>query len=284
MVRRPGTIIVAACATAAVSFPATPAFATPATQTAQTQNAGTAYRLAPPPATTAQLGTPALATTTNVAITTNGWNFRDWPSFWDLFPGFWDWWWDFIGDRPDKPTDPKPTPSPSPTTDKPTPTPSPTTVKPSPTATPTSTPSPVKPTPTATPTPTASPTQPGGSNRDQQQVLELVNQERTKRGLKPLTMDTCLRDRAAQEWSENMARQRRMYHQPMSQITRKCPGNRYVGENVAMGYTSPEAVMRGWMNSSGHRSNILRSGYTKIGVGVAKGSDGRLYWTQVFSR
>lgn len=75
-----------------------------------------------------------------------------------------------------------------------------------------------------------------------------------------------------------------MYHQPMSEVTRKCPGSPYVGENVAMGYTSPEAVMKGWMNSSGHRANIMNRGYVKIGVGVAKGSDGRLYWTQNFSR
>jgi uncharacterized protein YkwD len=54
---------------------------------------------------------------------------------------------------------------------------------------------------------------------------------------------------------------------------------RAAGENIAMGYTTPEAVMNGWMNSSGHRANILSANFTLIGVGyVASGN----YWTQVF--
>ena len=54
---------------------------------------------------------------------------------------------------------------------------------------------------------------------------------------------------------------------------------RTAGENIAKGYQSPEAVVRGWMNSPGHRANILNSSYTHIGVGyVASGN----YWTQMF--
>ena len=57
---------------------------------------------------------------------------------------------------------------------------------------------------------------------------------------------------------------------------------RSVAENVAYGYASAAAVMTGWMNSSGHRRNILSSN-THIGVGLAYGSDGLPYWTQVFA-
>ena len=54
---------------------------------------------------------------------------------------------------------------------------------------------------------------------------------------------------------------------------------RYAGENIAMGYATPQAVVEGWMNSSGHRANILSADYTRIGVGyVAAGN----YWTQLF--
>ena len=51
------------------------------------------------------------------------------------------------------------------------------------------------------------------------------------------------------------------------------------GENIAMGYAAPAAVVAGWMNSEGHRANILSSAYTKIGVGYV--ADGH-YWTQQF--
>ena len=55
-----------------------------------------------------------------------------------------------------------------------------------------------------------------------------------------------------------------------------------VGENIAYGYPTPEAVEDTWMNSPGHRANILNSGYTHIGVG-AYNDNGTLYWTQVFA-
>ena len=55
-----------------------------------------------------------------------------------------------------------------------------------------------------------------------------------------------------------------------------------IGENVAMGYRTPEAVMDGWMNSAGHRANILNCKAKAIGIGVAAASNGTLYWTQLF--
>ncbi len=54
------------------------------------------------------------------------------------------------------------------------------------------------------------------------------------------------------------------------------------GENIAMGYTSPESVVTGWMNSPGHRANILNASFTTLGVGVYQGADGTLYWSQEF--
>ena len=54
---------------------------------------------------------------------------------------------------------------------------------------------------------------------------------------------------------------------------------RTAGENIAMGQTTPEAVVNGWMNSEGHRANILNSSYTQIGVGYAANGH---YWTQLF--
>jgi uncharacterized YkwD family protein len=54
------------------------------------------------------------------------------------------------------------------------------------------------------------------------------------------------------------------------------------GENIAEGQQTPSDVMQAWMNSSGHKANILSSSYTQIGVGIAKNSGGSLIWTQQF--
>ena len=57
-----------------------------------------------------------------------------------------------------------------------------------------------------------------------------------------------------------------------------------LGENVAYGYGSVAAVMSAWMNSSGHRANILSSSFAHVGVGRADASNGTPYWTQDFGR
>ena len=57
---------------------------------------------------------------------------------------------------------------------------------------------------------------------------------------------------------------------------------RSAGENIAKGYATPQAVVNGWMNSSGHRANILGSQYTSMGVGYAVSASGKPYWVQVF--
>lgn len=58
----------------------------------------------------------------------------------------------------------------------------------------------------------------------------------------------------------------------------------YAGENIAAGQQTPQDVMNSWMNSPGHRSNILNPNYTTIGVGFAKGGAYGTYWTQQFIR
>lgn len=58
----------------------------------------------------------------------------------------------------------------------------------------------------------------------------------------------------------------------------------YAGENIAMGQRTPKEVVQAWMNSPGHRSNILNKNFTEIGVGVSKDTNGTPYWTQMFIR
>lgn len=150
--------------------------------------------------------------------------------------------------------------------------------------TPTST-NPARPQPTTQPQPNPTPTtQPGagGLDPESQKVLQLVNQERSKAGLPALQLDECMTTKPAQKWAQHMANVRRMYHQPMSNITRDCPGMGWAGENIAMGQRDAAAVMRAWMNSSGHRQNILGKQYTHIGLGLARDGRGTPYWVQNF--
>ncbi len=120
-----------------------------------------------------------------------------------------------------------------------------------------------------------------------QAVFDLVNSERAARGLAPMTYDTKL-DLAAQRHSEDQAQSQRMSHTGsdgstmVQRIDRVGFAWRSAAENVAYGYDTPVAVMAAWMNSDGHRRNILSSN-THIGVGLAYGPDGRAYWTQVFA-
>ena len=69
------------------------------------------------------------------------------------------------------------------------------------------------------------------------------------------------------------------YGSPFDMMKRFGIAYRTAGENIAMGYQTPEAVVDGWMNSDGHRANILNASFTQIGVGYV--ADGH-YWTQMF--
>jgi Ca2+-binding RTX toxin-like protein len=120
-------------------------------------------------------------------------------------------------------------------------------------------------------------------------VLELVNQERTQRGLRALTLSQEL-DTAADCYSQDMAVNNYFSHtgrdgsNPGDRIEREGYRGTTWGENIAAGYDTPEAVVSGWMNSSGHRANILNANFTDMGLGYAlnNGSQYGRYWTQVF--
>ena len=121
----------------------------------------------------------------------------------------------------------------------------------------------------------------------QNQVVQLVNQERTSRGLKALSVDSALTNTATLK-SQDMAKlgyfdhNSPTYGSPFDMMKQYGISYRTAGENIAMGQTSPQQVMTGWMNSEGHRANILNSSFTKIGVGIARNSNGTYYWTQQF--
>ena len=116
------------------------------------------------------------------------------------------------------------------------------------------------------------------------EVIRLVNEVRRKNGLHPLSANWEL-SRVARYKSQDMrdrgyfSHTSPTYGSPFQMITAFGLSYRTAGENIARGYASPQAVVDGWMNSSGHRANILNASYTQIGVGyVAKGN----YWTQLF--
>ncbi len=111
-------------------------------------------------------------------------------------------------------------------------------------------------------------------------IVVLVNAERTKRGLRPLTVSTCAAG-YAKRWSTHMAQTGTFEHQGLGPILNNC-GGRSAGENIAYGNVSADKMMNMWMNSEGHRANILNASYTRIGVGIARTSSGRVYGTQDF--
>ncbi len=121
------------------------------------------------------------------------------------------------------------------------------------------------------------------------QVIQLVNQERAKAGLKALRPNWQL-SRVARHKSQNMRDHHYFSHtsptygSPFTMIKNYGISFKAAGENIAMGQTTAKQVMNSWMNSSGHRQNILNSNFTEIGVGYAEGGSGRYYWTQMFIR
>lgn len=127
-------------------------------------------------------------------------------------------------------------------------------------------------------------TPPPADQSFEDQVAALVNEQRAANGLSPLTLNQDL-SAAARAKSQDMhdnhyfSHTSPTYGSPFDMLTSFGISYRAAGENIAMGYSTPEAVMDGWMNSPGHRANILNASYTQIGVGyVADGS----YWTQEF--
>ena len=125
-----------------------------------------------------------------------------------------------------------------------------------------------------------------------EEICRLANdQRRIDRRLGKLSLDTKL-TKVAQSFAADMARRQYFSHdtpEGKSLADRANTGGikwRALAENIAVGYKDPEAVMEGWMNSNGHKNNILGRPYGRLGVGVAKGKYKNrevLYWVQVFA-
>jgi len=118
----------------------------------------------------------------------------------------------------------------------------------------------------------------------EQQVVALVNEQRAANGLAPLTLNAELSNVArakSQDMHDNnyFSHTSPTYGSPFDMMKAFGISYKTAGENIAMGYATPEAVVSAWMNSAGHRANILNANYTQIGVGYV--ADGN-YWTQEF--
>lgn len=136
-------------------------------------------------------------------------------------------------------------------------------------------------------TPSTSNTTTTNKTNIESQVASLVNTERSKAGLKPLTLDTPL-SKVARAKSQDMADKNYFDHtsptygSPFDMMKKFGINFSSAGENIAMGQTSAQAVMTAWMNSPGHRANILSANFGKIGVGYVL-KNGTPYWTQEFT-
>ncbi|MFS2232349.1 CAP domain-containing protein [Bacillus sp. ZCB01] len=118
----------------------------------------------------------------------------------------------------------------------------------------------------------------------EKEVVELTNAERKKQGLKPLTLDEKL-SKVARTKSQDMKDNNYFDHNsptygsPFDMMKKFGITYRTAGENIAKGQKTPQEVVKAWMNSEGHRKNIMNPNFTHIGVGYVK--DGN-YWTQQF--
>jgi uncharacterized protein YkwD len=124
-------------------------------------------------------------------------------------------------------------------------------------------------------------------SKEEQKVLELTNKAREKGELPPLKVNPVL-TKVARAHSANMAKQKKMEHKldgkdPADRVEEAGYDYRSFGENIAAGLNVPvEAIFKSWMESEGHRKNILSGNYEEIGIGVAADDTGELYYTQVF--
>ncbi|SFB16331.1 uncharacterized protein, YkwD family [Lentibacillus halodurans] len=121
-------------------------------------------------------------------------------------------------------------------------------------------------------------------NEFEQQVVELTNEERTAQGLEPLEVDTEL-SKVAREKSRDMAENNYFSHDspnygsPFDMMKQYGISYQTAGENIAKGQQTPEQVVNGWMESEGHRENIMNPNFTHIGVGYVEQGN---HWTQQF--
>ncbi|MBM6617020.1 CAP domain-containing protein [Bacillus suaedaesalsae] len=140
-----------------------------------------------------------------------------------------------------------------------------------------------------TPAPAPAPNATVGTNNNQQggyiqQVVDLTNRERSNNGLPPIAADVELQ-KAAQMKSDDMATNNYFSHtsptygSPFDMLRNLGIEYKVAAENIAQGQRSPQEVVTAWMNSEGHRKNILNKDITHIGVGHAASGN---YWTQLF--
>ena len=133
----------------------------------------------------------------------------------------------------------------------------------------------------------AHPFSPAGLRQTAAEVITLTNAERFAAGLPPLSPDPLLTN-AAQAHSADMVARAFYAHtspdgsEPWHRAAAAGSTRRSIGENIACGQRSAAEVVRGWMNSPGHRANILKPGFTHIGIGFAGGGAAGTYWTQLF--
>lgn len=126
-----------------------------------------------------------------------------------------------------------------------------------------------------------------GETSQAQEVLKLVNQERQKQGLKALTLNTKLtsignmkaKDMADKKYFSHTSP---TYGSPFQMLQNYGVTYTSAGENIAAGQRTSQEVMNSWLNSSGHRANILNKDYTQLGVGYYKGGSYGTYWVQLF--
>ena len=120
-------------------------------------------------------------------------------------------------------------------------------------------------------------------------VLKLVNKERQKQGLQPLTLSeklTSIANTKAKDMADKnyFSHNSPTYGSPFDMLKQFGVSYSYAGENIAAGQKTAEEVMNSWMNSSGHRANILNKNYTQLGVGFTRGGEYGTEWVQLFIR
>ena len=131
-----------------------------------------------------------------------------------------------------------------------------------------------------------------GTPRDDfaSQTISLVNSHRATRGLRPLVVSSALQGSAVWK-ARHMAKYGYMAHNDPAPPVARSTGERMAacgvsggwGENIAAGYSTPAAVVNGWLNSAGHRANIENASFVAIGSGAAASASGQIYWAHTFS-
>lgn len=120
------------------------------------------------------------------------------------------------------------------------------------------------------------------------EVLDLVNKERAKNGLKALVLDnqlTSVANKKARDMADKgyFSHTSPTYGSPFEMLQQFGINYRSAGENIAGGQKTSQQVMEDWLNSSGHRANILNANYSKLGVGFYQGGNLGTYWVQLFT-